>query len=200
MTDTLTLTSLAEYIASEEAVHDAPKREYEEGVIIEMTGGSINHAEIIGNLAFILNLVLRQQGFRIYASEMRVRPPTSAVYYYPDLSVVAGAPLLDPAWITATLLNPCLIVEVLSPSTATRDRGVKFTHYQQIPSLQEYLLVDSEQVLVEQWQLNQAGVWPGTTFTRLGDTLTLGSVPATLALADIYRNTPFTTPTAGAAQ
>ena len=186
MTDTLTLTSLAEYIASEEAAHDAPKREYEEGVIIEMTGASIAHLFVMTNLYQLLLLALRELPFFVFPSEMRVRPPTSAVYYYPDLSVVAGAPLLDPAWTTATLLNPCLIVEVLSPSTAARDRGVKFTHYQQIPSLQEYLLVDSEQVLVEQWQLNQAGAWHGTTFTRLGDTLTLGSVPATLALADLY--------------
>ncbi len=198
MTDTMPLTSLAEYIASEEAAHDAPKREYEEGVIIEMTGGSHSHNLIMGNLFLLLGNLLFDRDVTLCNSEYRVRPPTSATYYYPDLSVVAGAPLLDPAWTTATLLNPCLIVEVLSPSTAARDRGVKFTHYQQIPTLREYLLVDSEQVLVEQWQLNQAGVWHATTFTRLGDTLTLGSVPATLALADIYRNTPFTTPTAGA--
>ncbi len=186
MTDTMTLTSLAEYIASEEAAHDAPKREYEEGVIIEMTGGSYAHNTLMGNLFGLLFIALRGLPYTLCNSEYRVRPPTSATYYYPDLSVVAGAPLLDPAWTTATLLNPCLIVEVLSPSTAARDRGVKFTHYQQIPTLQEYLLVDSEQVLVEQWQLNQAGVWHGTTCTRLGDTLTLGSVPTTLALADLY--------------
>ncbi len=198
MTDTMPLTSLAEYIASEEAAHDAPKREYEEGVLIEMTGGSLTHNRIIKNITVHLVVALDGEMFEVLISEMRVRPPMSVVYYYPDLSVVAGAPLLDPAWTTATLLNPCLIVEVLSPSTAARDRGVKFTHYQQIPTLHEYLLVDSEQVLVEQWQLNQAGAWHATTFTRLGDTLTFGSVPATLALADIYRNTPFTTPTAGA--
>ncbi|NJL05437.1 MAG: Uma2 family endonuclease [Chloroflexaceae bacterium] len=108
--------------------------------------------------------------------------------------------MLDPTWTTATLLNPCLLVEVLSPSTAARDRGVKFTHYQRIPTLQEYLLVDSEQVLVEQWQPDGAGAWHCTTFTNLGDTLALGSVPAALALADIYRNTSFTAPTAGAAR
>ena len=200
MTDTLTLTSLAAYIASEEAAHDAPKREYEEGVIIEMTGGSLTHNRIIKNITVRLAIALDGALFEVLISEMRVRPPTSATYYYPDLSVVAGAPLLDPAWTTATLLNPCLIVEVLSPSTAARDRGVKFTHYQQIPSLQEYLLVDSEQVLVEQWQPDAAGAWHCTTFTSISDTLTLGSVPATLHLADIYRNTPFTTPTAGAAR
>ncbi len=186
MTDTMTLTSLAEYIASEEAAHDAPKREYEEGVLIEMTGGSYAHNTIMGNLFGLLFIALRGLPYTLCNSEYRVRPPTSATYYYPDLSVVASVPLLDPAWATATLLNPCLIVEVISPSTTARDRGVKFTHYQQIPSLHEYLLIDSEQVLVEQWQLNQAGAWYGITLTRLGDTLTLGSVPATLALADLY--------------
>ncbi len=186
MTDTMPLTSLAEYIASEEAAHDAPKREYEEGVIIEMTGGSYAHNTLMGNLFGLLFIALRGLPYTLCNSEYRVRPPTSAVYYYPDLSVVAGAPLLDPAWTTATLLNPCLIVEVLSPSTAARDRGVKFTHYQQIPSLHEYLLIDSEQVLVEQWHPDAAGAWYGITLTSLGDTLTLGSVPATLALADLY--------------
>ncbi len=186
MTDTMTLTSLAEYIASEEATHDAPKREYEEGVLIEMTGGSYAHNTIMGNLFGLLFIALRGLPYTLCNSEYRVRPPTSTVYYYPDLSVVAGAPLLDPAWATATLLNPCLIVEVISPSTTARDRGVKFTHYQQIPSLHEYLLIDSEQVLVEQWQLNQAGAWYGITLTSPGDTLALGSVPATLALADLY--------------
>ena len=200
MTDTLTLTSLAAYIASEEAAHDAPKREYEEGVIIEMTGGSLSHTTILTNIQSFLYMALLRSAFIVYTSEMRVRPPTSATYYYPDLSVVAGAPLLDPAWTTATLLNPCLIVEVLSPSTAARDRGVKFTHYQQIPSLQEYLLVDSEQVLVEQWQPDAAGAWHCTTFTSISDTLTLGSVPATLHLADIYRNTPFASRDTGAAR
>ncbi|NJL05438.1 MAG: Uma2 family endonuclease [Chloroflexaceae bacterium] len=96
MTDTMILTSLAEYIATEEAAHDAPKREYEEGVIIEMTGGSLTHNRIIKNITVRLAIALDGEMFEVLISEMRVRPPTSATYYYPDLSVVASAPCSIP--------------------------------------------------------------------------------------------------------
>jgi Uma2 family endonuclease len=108
------------------------------------------------------------------------------------MSVVAGTPHFDAAWETATLTNPCLIVEVLSKSTARRDQGPKFESYKSIPSLREYLLVDQYRVAVIQWVRHpDAGQWHRSDYTRLDEVVTLASVPVQLPLRRVYRRVRF---------
>src|SRR5438067_6181679 len=124
------------------------KSEYVDGVMYAMAGGSERHNLIAGNLVTELNIQLRKTPCRVYPSDLKVRVPNSKRFFYPDVSVVCG----DPEFADDkrdVVLNPVLIVEVFSKSTAAFDRGQKFKFYQQIESLLEYLLVSQDEHHVE---------------------------------------------------
>ncbi|MDQ2809137.1 MAG: Uma2 family endonuclease, partial [Chloroflexota bacterium] len=135
-----------EYLAYERQVEY--KNEYIDGQIIAMSGASRAHALIAMNIAWVLVTQLRGQPCEVYGSDLRVKVRAHGMYTYPDVTVVCGEPQLEDAHVD-TLLNPTLIIEVLSPSTERYDRGAKFEYYRALPSLQEYLLIAQDQMLVE---------------------------------------------------
>jgi Uma2 family endonuclease len=180
----------AAYLAREEAA--AQKSEYEDGAIIPMPGGTPAHNRIMQNVNVMLAVALEDLDFEVLNSENLVRTPESGHYYYPDVSVTAGEPIFDTTpWEVAVVTNPCLVVEVLSPSTGPRDRGVKFAAYKTIPGLREYLLIDSEQAQVTQWVRGDAEQWTQRDYRGLESEVELASLPVRLPLARIYRRVAF---------
>ncbi len=192
LSDTITMPRVtpAEYLTREEQA--AEKSEYEDGAIIPMPGGTLPHNRIKVNLVTMLDALLEALDFEVFNSDMRIRTPDATSYYYPDVCVVAGEPVIDAETETATLTNPCLVVEVLSRTTAQRDQGSKFERYKTIPTLREYLLVDQYRVQVVQWvRPPQGEMWHATTYTRLDEHIALQSVPVQLPLQRIYRRVTF---------
>lgn len=130
--------------------------EYVDGDILAMTGGTIPHTKIYLNFYRALYPHLRQRGCEAYVSDVKVQARTNSRYFYPDLVVTC-----DPDDLKARdfIQHPKIIVEVLSPSTESYDRTKKLKYYRQIPSLQEYVLVDSEEIAVEVYQRGEGKMW-----------------------------------------
>jgi len=161
------------------------KSEYVDGVMYAMAGGSERHNLIAGNLVTALNIQLRKAPCKVYPSDLKVRVPNSKRFFYPDVSVVCGeVQFADDE--KDVVLNPLLVVEVLSDSTAAFDRGKKFQSYQQIESLQEYLLVSQDEYVVEHYLRQENGHWLYTKVSGLEETLILPALKSQLALSDIY--------------
>ena len=161
------------------------KNEYYNGQIIAMSGASRSHNRITLDTATQLNIQLMDSGCEVFAGEMRVRTSPTVSYYYPDVIVVCGEPRFEDDTFD-TLLNPILIIEVLSPSTAAFDRGEKFEHYKQIASLQEYILISQDSVRVDHYHRQQTQ-WNHNIFQRLEDVLSLASIECGVPLRAIYR-------------
>lgn len=166
------------------------RHEFIDGEIYAMSGGSSAHSQISQNTASSLHYQLRDQPCIVYNSDMRVKI-NNRDYTYPDIPVVCGEPQVENE--KHTLLNPTLIVEVLSPSTANYDRGEKFDRYRTLESLQEYVLIAQDEARVERFlrQNNGKGEWLYAAAVGLEATLTLPSIGCTLALTDVYAKVDF---------
>ena len=176
-----TLFTPEAYITQErKALH---KNEYLNGQIFAMSGVSRAHSLITGNVSNGLYNPLVGSDCEVHSSDMRVRPSPTA-YFYPDVVVACDEPRFEDD-VFDTLLNPVVIVEVLSPSTAAFDRGEKFEHYQQLTSLQDYILVSQYQVWVEHHS-RQGLQWEPTEFRALDEVLPLTSIGCKVSLRDIY--------------
>ena len=161
------------------------KSEYLNGEMFAMSGAREPHNLIAGNAYAHLHQQFRTRPCRVYTSDMRVRVGRTGLYTYPDVTVVCGAPqFLDD--VTDTLLNPHIIIEVLSPSTEACDRGRKFEHYKSIESLREYLLLASDRMHADLYIRQPDDRWLLTSADALEDSLTLESVGVRLKLADLY--------------
>jgi Uma2 family endonuclease len=172
-----------EYLALERKAEF--KSEYMDGVVYAFVGGSPRHNLIVANIIITLGGQLKGRPCRVYPSDLKVRTPNSTRFFYPDVSVVCGDDeIADDE--QNVILNPTMIVEVSSESTAAFDRGKKFLSYQQIGSLQEYLLVSQDELLVEGYARQGNATWLYTKVTGLEGTLTLPSVNCELPLKDIY--------------
>ena len=170
------------YITQErKALH---KSEYLNGQIFAMSGASRAHSLITGNIFNSLYNQLVASDCEVHSSDMRVQPSPTA-YFYPDVLVACGEPRFADD-VFDTLLNPVVIVEVLSPSTAAYDRGEKFEHYQQLTSLQDYILVLLNRCCVEHYR-RQGEQWEHTEFHTPEDVLPLTSIGSKIPLHDIYR-------------
>ena len=181
-----------EYITLErKAIPDAEtvRSEYVKGKIIAMSGASREHNLITSNLSGELRNLLKGSECETYANEMRVSTPSTSSYFYPDVVVVCEEPRFEDD-VFDTLLNPIILVEVLSPSTEAYDRGEKFIHYRQLPSLQEYILVAQDKVCVERFS-RQENNWILTDFQNLEELLPLISVQCELPLREIYDRVTF---------
>lgn len=192
--DKTQLFSLEAYLALEEkAVY---RHEFHNGKIVEMAGGTDAHSEICTNLATLLNLYFFQQGaeWHVYNSDLKLFLPVLNKAVYPDLSVVSGAPVFH-AGKRHLLLNPCLIIEVLSASTAVYDRSGKFSEYRSLPSLREYVIVSQEKPLVESFYLQdpEQELWKITTMEGIEASIDLPSIGCKLSAKDIYRQVKFET-------
>ena len=172
-----------EYLAFERKA--TTKHEYLNGQIVAMSGASFAHNFITVNIATHLNIQLMDGECRVATSDMRVKVTEIDSYFYPDVVVVCGEPVPEDN-VFDTLLNPTVIVEVLSPSTETYDRGEKFEHYQQIASLKDYILISQDKVHIEHYCRQETG-WLQTEFAELEDVLSLRSIDCELRLQDVYR-------------
>ena len=178
----------AEYLALERT---APyKSEYYYGEIFAMSGASREHNIITLNVATLFNNQLEARDCEVYASEMRVRIPATNVYAYPDVVVVCGEPQFEDDCFD-TLLNPTLIVEVLSPSSEKHDRTKKFADYRRIASLGEYVMIAQQECRVSQYLTQSESPWLFQEASSLSETISLVSIDCQLSLESVYRRIQF---------
>ncbi|PSO89517.1 MAG: hypothetical protein BRC46_15805 [Cyanobacteria bacterium QS_6_48_18] len=161
--------------------------EYIDGEIFAMTGGTKSHNRIALNLVTALDSYLLEKGCDIYIADVKVQVSLAASYHYPDVVVTCNSRDQDSSQFVQ---YPCLIVEVLSPSTEAYDRGGKFAQYRKLESLQEYVLIQSENIGVECFRRNQQGLWVLYPYEQ-GDTITLESVGFSLPVETLYRQVIF---------
>lgn len=166
------------------------RHDYINGEIHAMTGASRKHNLINGNLYAALHGQLRGKPCEVYANDMRVKVSETGMYTYPDIVAACGTPEFEDAQID-TLLNPVLIIEVLSASTEAYDRGAKFAHYRNLPSLLDYLLVAQNECRVEHYARQPGDHWLLTDYQCLDDTLTLTSVDCVVQLRDLYERVSY---------
>ena len=166
------------------------RHEYLDGEVFEMVGARENHTLIIGNLVAVLHPQLRRPLCRLYQIDMRVKVSATGLYPYPDVVVRCGTPEFEGSG-RATLLNPTLIIEVLTPSTEAYDRGDKFRHYRAIPTLQEYVLISQNNPRIERYLRQNDNTWLFTDATGLDAELELPSIGCTLPLARVYKQVDF---------
>jgi Uma2 family endonuclease len=160
------------------------KSEFHDGQIYAMTGASRKHNLVSGNIYRELSAQLKRRLCEAYINDMRVKAVKAHNYHYPDIAVVCGAPQFEDAQLD-TLLNPTVLIEVLSPSTEAYDRGGKFAHYRKIDTLREYLLVAQDQPSIERY-LRQGDVWILTEAVGLEASVPLESIDCILSLREVY--------------
>jgi Uma2 family endonuclease len=169
------------------------KSEYRNGEIVPMTGGTTNHNELALNLAATLKLSLRGQGYKVYIGDVRLWIPEYRQYTYPDVMVIRGQPIYADNSKT-TVMNPRLIIEVLSKSTQNYDQGDKFMYYRSIPEMQEYLLLDQKQHRVIQYTKTETGQWLLTEYRGEDATLSVKAIEFELPITDLYEGVDFDLP------
>jgi len=172
--------TIQEYLAFER--ESETRSEYLDGEMFAMAAPSRFHSFIAGNLFGQIWAQLRGRPCEVHQETLRVRTP-SGLFAYPDVVALCGEPKLDDS---DTLLNPALIVEVLSPSTQDYDRGTKFGHYRSLPSLTEFVLVAQDRVHVEHFRHQGSDGWLLNDLDDLAQTLELPSIGCRLTLAEIY--------------
>lgn len=176
--------TLDEYFALEASSDE--RHEYYRGEVFAMSSGSANHNRITGNVYLALRNALGNRPCEAFVTDMRLLVKRRQLYTYPDVMVVCGQ--LEFAYQRSDLIaNPTVIFEVLSPSTENYDRGKKFNYfYRTIESLQEYVLIDQERILVEHLRRSDERNWQLAVLDDISDTLTLPSVDVSIPLAEIY--------------
>jgi Uma2 family endonuclease len=178
----------AEYLEIERRAES--KSEFLDGEMFAMSGGSSSHSLIKVNLTRDLSTRLKGSPRTLYDSDMRIKVQAVGLYAYPDASVACGEIQFEDEH-DDILLNPTVIVEVLSDSSEAYDRGKKFEMYRRIPSLREYLLVHQRQPLIEQYIRQASGEWLLREVAGLEDKLTLASLGITTEMAEIYYHVQF---------
>lgn len=187
--ENLTMSIATTYISPEEYLErenaSTVKHEYLNGEMREMTGGSSKHNGINVRLIAFLYSSLRGTGFLLRQGDVRLKVTETGLYTYPDVCVATEKPEYEPNSVEI-LLNPALIIEVLSPSTEGYDRGDKFLHYQSMPAFREYLLIAQDKTRVEHRQRQADGTWNSTTYENLSDVISLSSINVALPVARVY--------------
>lgn len=169
------------------------KSEYFNGEIFAMTGASEPHNLVVINTIRELSTQLKKRPCKVYANDMRVKVDPTGLYTYPDVVVTCGKAQFDDTHLD-TLLNPILIVEVLSDSTEAYDRGRKFEHYRKLESLAEYVLIAQNRPHIESYRRQADQQWLLTECSEPDGTLRLPSIDCALALAEIYDKVEFPNP------
>lgn len=181
-----------EYLAAEREAEY--KSEFDGGEILPMPGASRHHDRIAVDVTTNLNVQLSSRNdCEVFSADMRVHVPLTGLYTYPDATVVCGEPRFTGIDVD-TLLNPIVLIEVLSDSTENRDRGEKFAQYQTVPTLEEYVLIDQYRPRVEVYRRHTEGQWLYSRVDGLDASFALASVGCTLALRDVYRRVSFEPP------
>jgi Uma2 family endonuclease len=176
------LHSIDEYLAQEE--HSEIRHEYIAGEVYAMAGGSLEHSLITVNCSGELRLLLRGSGCIVLSPDIKVR--AGSAFLYPDVTVVCG----DPEFFEGrddVICNPLVIVEVLSPSTESFDRGGKFARYRRIELLQAYVMLSQSEAKAERYE-RQGNQWVLTEFEGPDASLELASLNISVSLAALYEN------------
>ena len=177
-----------EYLAIEE--FSEYKSEYINGQIIPMAGGSTNHNRIALNFSSALNFAFKQQDYEVFIGDVRLWIPEKRIFTYPDVMIIAG----EPEYVnnrTDIIVNPVVIIEVLSKSTQAYDREGKFNAYRTIPSFQEYLLVDQTQIHVEQSFITGKKQGWFREYDEEDEAIALAAVSFQISLNDLYSKVKF---------
>jgi phenylacetic acid degradation protein/carnitine operon protein CaiE len=177
--------SIQDYLYLEEGSNN--KHEYYEGTIFAMAGAKPEHNKIVFNVTRSMILQMQGKSCDVLGSDQRVHVPANSFFTYPDLTIVCDQPTFYTDKMSLT--NPSVIIEVLSPTTKDYDRTTKFRLYQDVPTFQEYILIDSRSVLVEHHYKNANGEWICQTWDQFTDHLAIKIAGVTLLLSDIYKST-----------
>jgi Uma2 family endonuclease len=172
--------SFTEYLAAERG-RDL-KHEYHDGTERAMSGGTIEHGRLAARLQRLVGRAISGRTCEVYSSDVLIRVTATNRALYPDVSVVCGRLEQD----GDAIINPVVIVEVLSPSSEAYDRGEKFRHYRRVPSLREYVLVSQDQRLVEVWR-REGEAWAPSEFGP-GTVIRLTSIDADISIDELYEN------------
>ena len=179
--------SIEEYLERERSA--SFRSEYISGQMYAMAGASLRHNRINRNVLTTLTQTL--VGCEALSSDQRVYSPKHPFFAYPDTFVYCGEPELMADQVRDTLLNPILIVEVLSDSTREYDLGLKFEMYKDIPSFREYLTIEQDMVGVRHLVANESGVWENRDVRALGGVIRFASLAGEISLSDVYRGLDF---------
>ncbi len=171
--------SVSDYLAAEE--QSSVKQEYHNGLLVDMAGGSIDHNRIAGNIYFELRSRL-QDSCTVFNSDQKVYLEVVNHFVYPDVSVVCGELVAQ----NQAILNPVLIVEVLSEGTSAYDRGAKFRKYRTLPAFQEYLLIDQDQPIVDALFRESKDYWRMQTIIGLDREVPVHSLGIRIPMRAIY--------------
>jgi Uma2 family endonuclease len=175
--------TIEEYLTFERA--SQTKHELYKGEIFDMAGASFNHNQIQMNFIGEVRGYLKGKSCNVFGSDLRIHVPVNSLFTYPDAIIICGAPqLMDEEF--DTILNPSVIVEILSPATQRYDRGEKFMLYRSITSLQEYILIDSESITIEHYKRNNNNTWLLQEWKERTDTLTITTIGLSLPLEELY--------------
>ena len=193
--DQIEMSTAAQTLITEEEYLEIERRassrsEYRAGVIHAMSGASMAHVRIARNLVVTLVNQLHGGPFEVFSTDLRLRVNAARLYTYPDIMVVCGPPQTPPDT-DDTILNPKLIIEILSDSTKNYDRGEKFQYYRSLQSLDIYLTVSQDVPQVECYCRTDAQSWLMTEYQGLHAVVSLESIGATIALADAYYGISF---------
>lgn len=180
--------TVAEYLAIERRAEF--KSEFFDGEMFAMAGASREHNIVNENLSLEIGSRLRGTPCRTLSRDQRVTIDRTGLYCYPDLVIVCGPPEYA-AEDRDTLINPQVIIEVLSPSSERHDRTTKFRHYQQLASVGEYILISQDEPVCERYVRLPDGAWALVSFVGLADTLSFATVPVQIPLADVYAGVAF---------
>jgi Uma2 family endonuclease len=180
--------SIEAYLEMENAAVE--KHEYYKGEIFAMSGAKVPHNIISKNLLGTLFSKLKGKKCQPYGSDQRIHIPTNTLFTYPDISIICGEiiTLNDDDY---NVLNPSVIIEVLSPSTKNYDRGEKFKLYRDIPTLREYILADSESIHIEVFRLNKTKHWELQEYNSAEDILYIKAIDEKIPVPEIYEGVKF---------
>ena len=174
-----------EYLAIERL--SEKKHEYYKGQIFAMSGASWTHNVIVKNINTLVLPFLKGKPCDMFGSDLRIHIPENSLYTYPDFSIICGKPETTDEE-DDTLIKPLAIIEVLSKSTRDYDRGTKFNMYRNIPTLNEYILVDSTTVCVEIYKKEGDNNWKLSEFKQLSDSVFISTIDLSLQLKEIYQD------------
>ena len=169
------------------------KSEYYAGEIFAMAGGALNHNLITTNISGELRTALRDKDCIVLSSDMKIRLKHADAYVYPDVSVLCGEPDYHNDR-KDIITNPKVIIEILSPSTAEFDRQEKMLRYIQLPSLQEYVIIDSRKIFVQVFKRHEKGKWLTSLYESLDSEVALETIDVNIPMREIYFKVEFETP------
>ena len=161
------------------------KHEYYTGEVFAMSGVSPRHNVISVNILTALAIALKGKSSRPFGSDMRIHIPENSLVTYPDISIVCGD-VIPSKEDKETATQPTVIIEILSPSTKNYDRGEKFMLYRAIPTLKDYILIDSESIHAEHFAINKEGLWQLKEHNKPEEKIIIETLNVQLLLEDVY--------------